>query len=149
MDVSVRRAQFLAGSAVFLTLAYLICERGNEDRFEPGGKGEPFEEAPSKPKDPSGGFGRIRVGEKETRTFMDPLTGERESVPLLAPLWVLLFGFIYLARKGAWGHAYAYVFAGFILIPVNLFWLPILVYPFFAYRILKKRYLKKGWIPVR
>jgi hypothetical protein len=55
-------------------------------------------------------------------------------------LWCLLFGVIYFAVKGVWTH----VFVGLILafLTCGISWL---IYPFFAGKIVRKSYLKKGW----
>jgi len=75
--------------------------------------------------------------------FKNPSNGYVEEVSSVAWLWVLLFGTIYFAVKSVWNHAFlSLVFA---LVTAGVSWL---VYPFFATDILRKHYLKKGWIEV-
>ena len=58
-------------------------------------------------------------------------------------LWCLIFGALYLAVKGAWGHALAsFVIA---LCTMGLSWL---LYPFFASEIVRTSYLRRGWTEV-
>ena len=58
-------------------------------------------------------------------------------------LWVLLFGPIYWVVKGVWRHAILHFFL--FLISLGILHL---IYPFFTYSILRKHYLKNGWIEV-
>lgn len=70
--------------------------------------------------------------------FKNPQNGYTiETQPGLA---TFLFGPLYFMKHGAWGH----VFISFILamITIGLSWL---VYPFFAGRVIRDHYLKKGW----
>lgn len=53
----------------------------------------------------------------------------------------LLFGVFYFAYKDLWFH----VILGLVL-AVLTYGLSWLIYPFFTYSILKKYYLKNGWI---
>jgi hypothetical protein len=74
--------------------------------------------------------------------FENPANGHRETANF-AFLWCLLFGCFYFAVKGAWGHAaVAFVLA---CLTFSLSWL---IYPFFAKRIVRTTYLRKGWRPV-
>ena len=74
--------------------------------------------------------------------FKNPLNGYVEEVSSVW-LWVLLFGTIYFAVKGVWTHALvSFVFA---LLTAGISWL---IYPFFASGIMRKYYLKKGWVEV-
>ncbi|NEX20254.1 hypothetical protein G3480_07990 [Thiorhodococcus mannitoliphagus] len=75
--------------------------------------------------------------------FKNPETGAIEEVPALAPLWVLLFGVFYFAYKGIWNHVLGSIL--FAIVTAGLSWL---VYPFFAYDILCKHYVDRGWIEV-
>ena len=59
----------------------------------------------------------------------------------LAWLWTLLFGCFYFAVKGVWSHVLISFCLG--LFTCGLSWI---VYPFFASGIIRKSYLKKGWI---
>jgi hypothetical protein len=89
------------------------------------------------------------------RTFKNPSNNHMEMVPALAWLWMLLFGAIYLAVKGLWGH-----FAIWILIifglgvitagPGAMVAMPILSigYAFAIQGILTGSYLRKGWVEV-
>jgi len=65
-------------------------------------------------------------------------------------LWALLFGPFYFIYKGAWPHAFAYVFALLFLgrdviavLVATLLWI---VFAFAAYPIVRKTYLRKGWV---
>ncbi len=63
-------------------------------------------------------------------------------------LWTLLFGFLYFAVKGIWTHAvvsFALVlFIGGVTYGIGgvLIWI---AYPFFAGRIVRTHYLRRGW----
>ena len=74
--------------------------------------------------------------------FKNPANGyiEDSSAPWL---WTLLFGGLYFAYKGVWRH----LFISFILAILTglVSWL---FYPFFASEIIRKSYLRKGWIEV-
>jgi len=74
-------------------------------------------------------------------TFKNPANGHTETIPGLAWLWTLLFGFIYLAIRGVWTHVVAYVFLAVMTAGISWF-----IYPFFASGILRNHYLKKGWV---
>ncbi len=76
-------------------------------------------------------------------TFKNPANGHAETIPGLAWLWTLLFGFIYLAIRGVWTHVVAYVFLAVMTAGISWF-----IYPFFANGILRNHYLKKGWVEV-
>jgi len=61
----------------------------------------------------------------------------------LAGLWCFLFGALYFAYKGIWGHAViSFVVA---LCTFGISWV---VYPFFAKGIIRKAYLQRGWVEV-
>jgi len=64
---------------------------------------------------------------------------EESSLPFL---WCLLFGAFYFMFKGAWAHAVLFVL--FALLTAGITWF---IYPFFASAIVKKTYLRKGFIP--
>jgi hypothetical protein len=80
--------------------------------------------------------------------FRNPHTGYTVQVRKRAAFWLtFLFGPFYLAYKEAWLHAGINLIAS-ILVSI-VFGLPILVmliYPFFAYRIIVDSYRRKGWI---
>jgi len=71
--------------------------------------------------------------------FQNSSNGFVEEVTA-APLWCLLFGFIYFAVRGVWTHA----IAAFILaiLTLGISWL---IYPFFANDIMRTHYLRRGW----
>jgi hypothetical protein len=71
--------------------------------------------------------------------FAHPLN--RYVVKVRVPwLWTLVFGPLYLAFHEAWGQALiSFVVA---CATVGLSWV---VYPFFARRIVRNAYLRKGW----
>lgn len=75
--------------------------------------------------------------------FQNPSNGYVEEVSSVAWLWVLLFGVIYFAVKGVWTHAFAGLFLA--IITGGISWL---IYPFFASGIMRKHYLKRGWVEV-
>ncbi|MBB1127249.1 hypothetical protein [Thiospirillum jenense] len=79
----------------------------------------------------------------EKMKFRNPSNGYTEKVSSVAWLWVLLFGTIYFIIKGVWTHALvSFIFA---LLTAGISWL---IYPFFASSIMRRHYLKKGWIEV-
>lgn len=73
----------------------------------------------------------------------NPETGEVVEISPFVWVWVLLFGVFYFAFKGMWTH----VLAGtlFAIVTMGLSWL---IYPFFATDIMRKHYLRKGWIEI-
>ena len=72
-----------------------------------------------------------------------------------APLWTFLFGAIYLAIRGLWGHAAIYFIINFIIIlsagPVVLFSLlaTSTIYAICVNGILRRKYLLNDWIEVK
>ena len=93
--------------------------------------GRPFGE------DPPPGW----VDSQDGMAFVNPANGHVERIND-AWAWVLVFGCFYFAVKGVWSHA----LIGLILALMTggLSWL---VYPFFAARIMRTFYLRKGWRP--
>tara|TARA_B100000886_G_C20161534_1_gene382276 strand:- start:201 stop:440 length:240 start_codon:yes stop_codon:yes gene_type:complete len=76
--------------------------------------------------------------------FKNPHNGYIEdSATPLSWLWVLLFGPLYWVVRGVWSHAIAH-----FILALFTFGIAHLIYPFFTYSILRKSYLKKGWIEV-
>ena len=73
-------------------------------------------------------------------TFKNPANGYVEESSSIG-LWALIFGSFYFAVKGAWGQAV--LSAVLALCTFGLSWL---IYPFFASGIIRKHYLRKGWI---
>ncbi|WP_207263580.1 zinc ribbon domain-containing protein [Desulfovibrio sp. Huiquan2017] len=74
--------------------------------------------------------------------FRNPTNGYVEEVnPAETFILTLFFGPIYFAINGIWTH-----FVGGIIIATITFGISWLVYPFFAFSIVKESYLKKGWI---
>ena len=74
--------------------------------------------------------------------FKNPANGyiESSSVPFL---WFLLFGSLYFAVKGVWGHAVVS-----FIVACCTFGLSWLIYPFFARGIVFKSYARRGWVQV-
>jgi len=58
-----------------------------------------------------------------------------------AGLWCLLFGTLYFAVKGVWGHAVISLVLA--ILTVGISWL---IYPFFAQQIVETNYLRRGWV---
>ena len=80
---------------------------------------------------------------EEIMLFKNPTNGYVEdSATTLSWLWVLLFGPLYWAVRGVWTH-----FVAHFVLAIISFGILHLVYPFFTYSILRKHYLKNGWIP--
>ncbi|HEY3918836.1 MAG TPA: hypothetical protein VGL83_13640 [Stellaceae bacterium] len=71
--------------------------------------------------------------------LVNPANGYRETVAH-AGLWCLIFGFFYLAYKGAWAAA-GIAFAAAIFTG-GLSWFG---FPFIARRLVVKSYLQRGW----
>jgi len=77
--------------------------------------------------------------------FQNPKNGYVEKAyTSVSWLWLLLFGVFYFALKGIWGHAIISFVLAFLTGGIS--WL---IYPFFTYRIVRKHFLRKGWIPVK
>lgn len=96
----------------------------------------PFAAAPDAP-----GQGRAQYLETAT-AFVNSANGHVERIDSVW-IWVLLLGCIYFAAKGVWTHAVAGLLAA--IVTGGLSWL---AYPFFAKRIMRTHYLRKGWQPV-
>jgi hypothetical protein len=85
--------------------------------------------------------------------FQNPSNGYTEEVGC-AFLWCFLFGIFYFMVKRQWAHVA--VLAMLIVLSILTYGiaLPFLlvimlfVYPFFAKGIVRRSYLRKGWIPV-
>ena len=73
--------------------------------------------------------------------FKNPSNDYVEEAPSLAWLWALLFGPLYFAIKGVWPHA-----LGSLVLAIVTFGISHFIYFFFANSIIRKSYLKKGWI---
>ena len=58
-------------------------------------------------------------------------------------LWTLLFGVFYFLVKRVWNHAL--ISCGVALMTAGLSWF---IYPFFSKKILRKFYLRNGWIEI-
>jgi len=56
-------------------------------------------------------------------------------------IWILLFEVLYFAYKGIWTH-----FVIGVILAVMTYGVSWFLYPFSSYSILKKHYLKNGWI---
>jgi hypothetical protein len=66
-----------------------------------------------------------------------------ESASPLSWLWVLLLGPLYWVLRGVWTHAIAH-----LILALLTYGIAHLIYPFFTYYILRKSYLKRGWVKV-
>jgi len=58
----------------------------------------------------------------------------------MAWLWTLLFGALYFAYKGIWGHAILSIIIACLTMCIS--WL---IYPFFAGKLIEDHYLKLGY----
>ena len=58
-------------------------------------------------------------------------------------LWVLLFGVFYFLYKKIWNHAL--ISLGLGIITAGISWL---IYPFFGKEIVRKSFLRNGWVEV-
>ena len=76
--------------------------------------------------------------------FKNPVNGYVEIIHPRTWFYCLMFGPIYFGYKGIWTH----VFISFVLIPIT-FGMAWFAYPLFAYSIIKKSYLQKGWIEIK
>jgi hypothetical protein len=81
-------------------------------------------------------------GRSKANRFRNPVNGYEEKTGL-AWLWCLLLGPIYLAAKGIWFHALLWLLLLFPTFGISWF-----IYPFFANSIVRKNYLRNGWVPV-
>jgi hypothetical protein len=72
--------------------------------------------------------------------FRNPSNGYEESVGQ-AWLWCLLLGPIYFAAKGIWLHA-----ATSLLLAIGTGGISWFIYPFFANWIVRKHFLRNGWV---
>lgn len=77
--------------------------------------------------------------------FKHPLNGYTEhGGDILSVLWCLLFGPIYLALRGLWGHALLW-----IVLAVPTLGISALLYPLFAPALVNAWYRRRGWEEVR
>jgi|GEM_PF-5969466 len=83
----------------------------------------------------------VSVDTTQATAFRNPANGHVETIDA-AWAWVLVLGCIYFAAKGVWTHAAAGILAA--ILTGGLSWI---VYPFFAKRIMRTHYLRKGWQP--
>jgi len=72
--------------------------------------------------------------------ILESPTGQRKIDLSNVFLWTLLFGSFYFAYLGIWDSA---IVSG--ILAVFSGGISILIYPFFAKRIIVETYLKKGW----
>ena len=82
----------------------------------------------------------------KARRFRNPSNGYEENVGR-AWLWCLLFGPVYFAAKGIWGHAAISLLLAILTSYVFGFFISWFIYPFFANAIVRKHYLRNGWVP--
>ena len=75
--------------------------------------------------------------------FQNPMNNYQEKVSSSVFLWVLIFGSFYFMVKGIWAHAVIS-----LICAVCTFGASWLIYPFFAKGIVRRNYLKKGWIEI-
>lgn len=78
----------------------------------------------------------------KTYKFKNPQNGY--VIETEAPwAWTLLFGGLYFIRHGAWGQAIiAFIVSA---MTIGTAWL---IYPFFAAKIIRDAYLRRGWSAV-
>lgn len=74
--------------------------------------------------------------------FKNPSNGYIETANA-AWFWVLLFGCFYFAVKGVWAHVL--ISAALAIATSGVSWF---IYPLFAPGIMRRYYLKNGWIEV-
>lgn len=84
----------------------------------------------------------VTTGKKHRMRFQNP-QNEYVETANYAFLWCLLFGCLYFAVKGIWGHA---VVA--LVLAIGTAGFSWLVYPFFAKSIVANSYLRRGWVQV-
>ena len=58
-------------------------------------------------------------------------------------IWCLIFGVLYFAKHDAWAQAVIALL--FVVVTGGVAWL---IYPFFAKRIVRQSYLRRGWVEV-
>lgn len=75
--------------------------------------------------------------------FNNPANDYIEEVSVIAWFWILLFDPFYFAFKGMWGHAIGSVILAALTAGIS--WL---ICPFFAKSIMRKYYLRYGWIEI-
>jgi hypothetical protein len=90
--------------------------------------------------DDAASFGATDVD--KAMAFRNPANGHVERIDGVWA-WVLLLGCIYFAAKGVWTHAVAALLAA--VVTGGLSWF---VYPFFAGKVMRTHYLRKGWVAV-
>lgn len=72
--------------------------------------------------------------------FENPANGHVEE-SVYCWVWTLLFGPLYFAVKGIWGHVLISFVAALLTFGIS-----ILIYPFFAEEVVRGHYLKRGWV---
>jgi len=75
--------------------------------------------------------------------FKNPANDYSEEISVIVWFWMLLFGPFYFVFKGIWGHAVGS--AVLVVLTGGIAWL---IYPFFAKSIIRKHYLRHGWIEI-
>jgi len=75
--------------------------------------------------------------------FKNPVNDYIEEISVIVWFWMLLFGPFYFAFKGIWGHAVGS--AVLVVLTAGIAWF---IYPFFSKSIIKKHYLRHGWIEI-
>ena len=75
--------------------------------------------------------------------FNNPANDYIEEVSVIAWFWIILFDPFYFAFKGMWGHAIGSVILAALTAGIS--WL---IYHFFAKSIMRKYYLRYGWIEI-
>jgi len=75
--------------------------------------------------------------------FKNPANDYIEEVSIIAWFWVLLFFPFYFVFKGIWGHAGGS--AILVMLTGGIAWF---IYSFFAKSIIRKHYLRQGWIEI-
>ena len=75
--------------------------------------------------------------------FRNPQNDYEEEITGTAFIWILFFGFFYFAVKGVWRHVFIYIVLTFVTL--GICWI---IYPFFWKGIMRKHYLKNGWVEI-
>ena len=91
---------------------------------------------------PPPSFDRRMASGRAAEAYANPANGHVEQIGA-AWAWCLLFGPIYFAVKGVWGHA-----ALSLVLALATGGLSMLIYPFFAARAVRSHYLRRGWQPI-
>jgi predicted RNA-binding Zn-ribbon protein involved in translation (DUF1610 family) len=92
---------------------------------------------------PPPSFDRHISDSRSAQAFVNPANGHVERIGS-AWAWCLVFGPIYFAVKGVWGHA-----ALSLVLALATGGVSMLIYPFFAAKAVRSHYLRHGWQSAR